>query len=303
MPEVKLNSKNPFYLKFSDPELTAVQISVYVYSGTKDADKGQPKFQLYKDKVYGTNDVIFEISDLVKDYLTPSINTPLNDNVDYVKWVQIESQILSDKPTANDLTIITERNSPKDITLSGFDVKFRPLTYAKETNPSFGGVVLDGRTATYTPNTDYEGTDQFTYTVNNGIKDSDPATVTIKVQTADNGWNSTQGIRWGTSLSDARQNLIDDTNALNIAPNNVIPTDKIWYHLGYSVTAPYNVHETGLIDIGREHWQEVNRVNPAPDGYYALYYWSDQPTNPDHQQIATFQISNGVVSKAFVYNN
>lgn len=304
MPESKLNSRSPFHLKFSDPEADAVQIAVYIYSGTKDVDKGTPKFQLYKNVIPGTNDVIFEIGDLVKDYLTPNIETPLNSNVDYVKWVQIESQIISDKPTVEDITVITETNVGKNITLQGFDNKFRPLTYSLATNPPNGTATLSGRVVTYQPNLNYQGNDTFTYTANNGVEDSDAGTVTVKVLTADNWWNSTDSVRHGTSLANARQNLIDGIGDLK---PNIIPYSSEYYHLGYSAYSPYNLTEIGLIDVGRAHWQTISGTpqvgsNPIPDGFYATYFWTDYQTNADHQQIATWQVVSGLVSKVYIYN-
>ena len=305
MPEVKLNSKNPFHLKFTDPEIDAVQISIYIYSGVKDTDKGQPKFQLYKNKIPGTNDVIFEIGDLVKDYLNPTIQTPLNSNIDYVKWVQIESKIISDKPEVEDITVITETNVGKNITLRGSDVQFRPLTYNIASGPSNGTATLSGRVVAYVPNLNFSGTDTFTYTANNGVKDSDPATVTVKVLTADNWWINTGSVKYGTSLSDARQSVIDDVNP--VRPDILTGVDE-YYHLGYSAYPPYNITEIGLIDIGRAHWKRISGTplvgsNPIPDGFYGMYFWSDYSTNTNHQEIATWQIVGGLVSKVFIYSS
>lgn len=62
------------------------------------------------------------------------------------------------------------------------DAESDPLTAIKVTDPSYGSVTLsaDG-SFTYTPDTDYNGSDSFTYKANDGTADSNVATVTITV--------------------------------------------------------------------------------------------------------------------------
>ena len=57
------------------------------------------------------------------------------------------------------------------ITLAGTDVDGDPLTYAIATTPAHGTVDLSGNQATYTPATNYNGPDAFTFTVNDGTVD------------------------------------------------------------------------------------------------------------------------------------
>jgi VCBS repeat-containing protein len=61
------------------------------------------------------------------------------------------------------------------------DAENNPLTYAIVAQPGFGTVTLDGTTATYTPALDFVGEDSFTYLANDGLVDSNVATVTITV--------------------------------------------------------------------------------------------------------------------------
>jgi VCBS repeat-containing protein len=56
------------------------------------------------------------------------------------------------------------------------------LTATKVTNPSHGSVTLDSAgSLSYQPDEDFVGQDSFTYKANDGIADSDPATVAITV--------------------------------------------------------------------------------------------------------------------------
>ena len=61
------------------------------------------------------------------------------------------------------------------------DADFDSLTYSIVSNPSNGTATLSGDTVTYTPTTDFLGTDTFTFKGNDGEEDSETRTVTIKV--------------------------------------------------------------------------------------------------------------------------
>ncbi len=93
MPEVKANVRSPFFLKYTQSGMTNTKIEIYVYSGTKTTDKGSILATLNKAPLPGDNYVIFEISDIVREYLTKTIATPLNNNKSYIKWIQVESTI------------------------------------------------------------------------------------------------------------------------------------------------------------------------------------------------------------------
>ena len=82
---------------------------------------------------------------------------------------------------AGTLTVV-EDSSNNTGTVSATDAD--PITYAIATNASSGTVsITDVNTGayTYTPNSNFSGTDTFTFTANDGISDSAPETVTITV--------------------------------------------------------------------------------------------------------------------------
>ncbi|HJR84652.1 MAG TPA: LamG-like jellyroll fold domain-containing protein, partial [Nitrososphaeraceae archaeon] len=86
-------------------------------------------------------------------------------------------------PVANNQNIAVTMNTPKSITLVGADSNNDPLQYTVVTQPTHG-TITGGTTAsrTYTPATDYVGSDSFTFKVNDGTTDSNTATVSITVQ-------------------------------------------------------------------------------------------------------------------------
>ena len=69
------------------------------------------------------------------------------------------------------------------------DADFDNLTYSIVSNPSNGTISLSGDIVTYTPTTDYTGTDTFTFKANDGALDSATKTVTVKVIS---GYKTTQ---------------------------------------------------------------------------------------------------------------
>jgi VCBS repeat-containing protein len=65
------------------------------------------------------------------------------------------------------------------------DVDTDPLTAVKVTNPANGTLVLNANGSfTYTPNAGWHGIDTFTYKANDGFRDGNTVTVTIKVDAA-----------------------------------------------------------------------------------------------------------------------
>ena len=93
MPEVKANVRSPFYLKYTQSSMVKTSIDIYVYSGTKNTDKGTKITTIEKEPLLGDDYVIFEISDIVREHLDKTIATPFSSNKSYIKWIQVESTI------------------------------------------------------------------------------------------------------------------------------------------------------------------------------------------------------------------
>lgn len=71
---VKANVRSPYYLKFTDPNLTRVSLDLYIYSGIVTADKGNRLYNLTNDVISNTDYVVFEVSDFVRDHISHSFN-------------------------------------------------------------------------------------------------------------------------------------------------------------------------------------------------------------------------------------
>jgi hypothetical protein len=87
-------------------------------------------------------------------------------------------------PVANDQDVITAEDTAVEIILNGTDVNPNTLTYSIETNSTNGLLTNFNSTSgevTYTPNGNFTGSDNFTFSINDGIVDSNIATVSISV--------------------------------------------------------------------------------------------------------------------------
>jgi len=88
---------------------------------------------------------------------------------------------VNDAPVAEPQSVTVVEDTATDITLSGSDIDGDALTYTIVTGPSHGSLSGTGSIQSYTPAANYNGTDTFTFKVNDGTTDSSSATVTITV--------------------------------------------------------------------------------------------------------------------------
>jgi cellulose biosynthesis protein BcsQ len=96
--------------------------------------------------------------------------------------ISINVEPVNDLPLADNDTVFTWEDTPVTIELKGHDPENKPLIYRVETIPSKGKLSGTEQNLTYTPETDFYGSDSFTFTVSDGEGDSVPATISIKVE-------------------------------------------------------------------------------------------------------------------------
>ena len=85
------------------------------------------------------------------------------------------------RPIANDQSVTNAEDALGDFILTASDLDGDPATFAIVTQPQHGYVILTDSNATYHPETNYFGSDSFTFRANDGLQDSLPATVSINV--------------------------------------------------------------------------------------------------------------------------
>jgi hypothetical protein len=114
----------------------------------------------------GNDSFTFKVSDGVADSQPAAISVIVVGNI---------------APIATAQSITLPEDSTKTLTLSGTDVDADPLTLAVVTQPSYGTLSGTAPNLTYTPAANFNGADSFTFKANDGVLDSQPATVTITV--------------------------------------------------------------------------------------------------------------------------
>jgi len=88
---------------------------------------------------------------------------------------------INDQPIAYPQSVETSVNTSVEIFLTGSDVEGDVLTYSVQSEPSHGDLAGTAPNLTYTPDTGYSGEDSFTFVVNDGQENSEPATIMINI--------------------------------------------------------------------------------------------------------------------------
>ncbi|HYT59117.1 MAG TPA: Ig-like domain-containing protein [Haliangiales bacterium] len=101
----------------------------------------------------------------------------LEDGAAYV----FEISLSNTAPAANAQSLTTAEDTPVSLTLAGSDAESDPLQFTVLSGPTNGTLTGAPPNLTYTPDANVNGSDSFTFKVNDGSLDSLPATVSITV--------------------------------------------------------------------------------------------------------------------------
>ena len=93
-------------------------------------------------------------------------------------------------PTVNNLSISTNEDTPTTFTMTGTDPEGAALTYSIVSQPQHGSVSTSGNAGTYTPNTNFNGSDTFSYSASDGSLVSSAGIVTVTVTPVDDNPNT-----------------------------------------------------------------------------------------------------------------
>jgi len=88
---------------------------------------------------------------------------------------------VNDPPVAEDGSASGAEDSPISIPLSAVDPDGDTLTFALDQDATQGSVTITGSTAVYTPDTNFNGSDSFTFKASDGQLESSAATITLTV--------------------------------------------------------------------------------------------------------------------------
>ena len=101
---MKINVKSPFFINITDTNLTSARLDLYVYTGTQTTDRGAITYTI--NSTAYNNELTFEISELVKDYLEITFNGTYTSQMVWVDY-QITRSI-SGTPTTADAFVQLE---------------------------------------------------------------------------------------------------------------------------------------------------------------------------------------------------
>ena len=90
---------------------------------------------------------------------------------------------VNDAPVAGNQSVTTDEDTAIEVTLSISDIEGDAVGYTIVSAPRHGTLSGTGANLIYTPEADYRGPDSFTFRASDGFADSDPATVSIAVDT------------------------------------------------------------------------------------------------------------------------
>ncbi|NOQ45425.1 MAG: tandem-95 repeat protein, partial [Desulfobulbaceae bacterium] len=120
----------------------------------------------------GTDSFSFKVNDGTADSNTATVTITINQ--------------VNDAPVAQNSSLSLDAGSSINGQLLANDSDNDPLNFLLVTSPEQGSITLNANGSfTYTANSDTEGTDSFSFKVNDGVLDSNIATVTITINPAE----------------------------------------------------------------------------------------------------------------------
>ena len=162
------DTPKPITLSGSDPDADALTYSIVTQPTHGTLSGTAPNVTYIPNLNYnGADSFTFRVNDG-----TANSNTAT---------VTINVSAVNDAPVANNQSVPVVEDVAKAITLTGSDVDGNPLTYSVVAGPTNGLLTGTAPNLTYTPNLNFNGSDSFTFKVNDGSVDSNIATVSITV--------------------------------------------------------------------------------------------------------------------------
>ena len=215
-----------------------------------------------------------------------------------------------DQPPVASNSNVTVFGNAGTLTLLATDPDNDPLTYVIVTQPAHGQLSAGtGATRTYTATAGYSGTDSFTFKANDGLLDSNVATVTITVQPIVPAPTvvGRRGYINSNALASHTTGTFNSSGASTLVA--FVSTHPTWNGLPISFS--------GLTDSAGNTWQVLTGPTTHPDVNYSLMsaiYYVTAPitstkhtvtvklTNPAPLVVHVFAVAGGDISSVPLYS-
>ena len=93
----KINLRSPFYIKAQDTDLASAVLKLYIVEGRYDQILGlDPNYTIDKAEISGNNYVVFEISELIRDYFDVEFDGNYNSQA---VWIRYEFDVINSAGT------------------------------------------------------------------------------------------------------------------------------------------------------------------------------------------------------------
>jgi parallel beta-helix repeat protein/VCBS repeat-containing protein len=115
--------------------------------------------------------------------------------------VNVTINPVNDAPTCSGASLTVAEDTAGDATPICTDVDGNPLTYGIVAQPAHGTASVVGGLLHYVPAANYSGSDSFTYKANDGLLDSNTATVTVTVTAVNDAPVITEGLSIPVNMS------------------------------------------------------------------------------------------------------
>ena len=94
----KINTRSPFYVKVSNASLASATLELYVYTGVLTTNKpASAQYTITKNEISSNNYVVFEISELVRDYIEIEFNGEYDSQT---VWVEADIELFNASGTS-----------------------------------------------------------------------------------------------------------------------------------------------------------------------------------------------------------
>ena len=211
------------------------------------------------DSLQGTTVNYVSTSEIAEfDSFTFKVNDgELNSNT---ATISIAITAVNDPPVLSDDSITTEEDTSVNITLNVEDLDDTEFTYVIVSDVSNGSLSITNNVATYSPLENFNGTDSFTLTANDGEATSGLATISITVTTVNDApvaIADTATVDEGntsTTLENGETSLLhNDTDAENNPLTAILVSDPIYGALTLNSDGTFSYEHDGS-DIASDYF-------------------------------------------------